>query len=350
MAAEEEPPRPHPTFWQQPWVQTVLPFLTSLALHAGIIVIGLATMAAYVEIVKLRATENQINAAESGLAEDMAMGVTNPGLGGDHTRPAAQDEYPDQVQPGGWAIKPGNINATPEQMGGGSGESGEGDMIRLGMGGIGIGKGLGSGKGSGSGAGTGTGEGPLAPFGAPGGGGLGPQAKLMGVGSPARTVVFVCDASGSMMNKMETLRQELDKGVSNLKASQQFNVIFFQDEKFAAAFDGLVPATAANKRKSREFLSDVETKSTSDPIPGLEAAFRSKPQLMFILTDGEFQNEEEVLQKIKALNGDGKTTINTIAFVSDADGDTAQSFIDFLSGIAKDSNGKFQLVKEESLQ
>src|SRR5687767_8672038 len=41
-AAGDLPPEEavHLSFWQQPWVQNVLPFLTSLAFHAAIVVVG----------------------------------------------------------------------------------------------------------------------------------------------------------------------------------------------------------------------------------------------------------------------------------------------------------------------
>ena len=38
LPAEEEH-FPQPTFWQQPWVQNLLPFVTSLTLHAAIIIV-----------------------------------------------------------------------------------------------------------------------------------------------------------------------------------------------------------------------------------------------------------------------------------------------------------------------
>src|SRR5688500_6104505 len=44
---QEPPPEymPRPSFWQQPWVQNILPFATSLTLHAAIIVIGVVLAA-----------------------------------------------------------------------------------------------------------------------------------------------------------------------------------------------------------------------------------------------------------------------------------------------------------------
>ena len=38
---QEQPHHDQRSFWQQPFVQNVLPFLTSLVLHIGVIVFGL---------------------------------------------------------------------------------------------------------------------------------------------------------------------------------------------------------------------------------------------------------------------------------------------------------------------
>src|SRR5215213_9860787 len=43
----------HHGFWQQPWVQDILPFITSLALHAAIVIVGLLLYAAGRQIAKM---------------------------------------------------------------------------------------------------------------------------------------------------------------------------------------------------------------------------------------------------------------------------------------------------------
>src|SRR5437868_949864 len=64
-------------FWQQPWVQNVLPFLTSLALHAAIIIIGLLVFGVY-KAVTAAPHEEQVIIPESSLAtEGPPGGVPN---------------------------------------------------------------------------------------------------------------------------------------------------------------------------------------------------------------------------------------------------------------------------------
>src|SRR5438045_5294965 len=121
-------------------------------------------------------------------------------------------------------------------QGGGAGDNDDA-LIAVGAASGAFGKGTGTGAGNGTGVGSGTGDGggPMAPFGVPGGGGgIGPKSNFMGVGGNARTVAFVCDASGSMMGKMSSLKVELKKAVDGLKPVQGFNVIFFQEGTSAA--------------------------------------------------------------------------------------------------------------------
>lgn len=342
-------------FWQLPWVQNVLPFVVSIAAHAVIIAGGLyfghQVMVA-IEKAKQPVFEEQTIIPEATLAENTTPGgVPNVGTGGDPFKQAMQDQVPDAGTPEGWASKAGpSLEVTAS--GGGSGDGEMTSVIGLGMGGVGgKGRGVGGGSGDGGGSGTGDGSGPLAMFGAPGGGAIGPKGPVFGNGGNARKITFICDSSGSMINKFASLKHELTRAISGLKPIQSFNVIFFSDGK-AITFNeaGLVPATPENKAKAYKFLDDVTTTSTSDPIPGLEIGFRQRPELMYVLTDGDFPDNAKVLAKIRELNKptDGKVVkVNTIAFVSDKDTDT--QFLDMLSTVAKENGGIFKHVAENEL-
>jgi hypothetical protein len=104
-----------------------------------------------------------------------------------------------------------------------------------------------------------------------------------------------------------------------------------------------------NKRKAAKWLDDLTTSGTSDPIPGLEVAFKGKPELMYILTDGDFPNNNDVLSKVTQLNGGRKTRINTIAFVTTMDDETSDSFVKFLETLADQNGGKYKKVSQDQL-
>jgi hypothetical protein len=154
----------------------------------------------------------------------------------------------------------------------------------------------------------------------------------------AEKIAFVCDASGSMLNKFGALRRELDNAVHGLQAGQSFNIVFFQDQSFKAFDEKLVMATPDNKLKAAAFLADkIVPRGEADPIPGLEIAFQQEPRLIYLLTDGDFSDNAAVLRRLRALNRAHEVRIDTIAFV--AESDIATDFTKLLEQIASENGG-----------
>ena len=342
----EQGPEVYQTFGQSPFVQNWLPFLTSVVVHLSIIAVGVIFLRTYTIIVEYSKeplvipSEVIVEGAEIG-------GIPHPGLGGDETRDAAQDQFKD-VPPDstGIAEKP-SANLQMVVQGGGAGDNDDA-LIAVGAASGAFGKGTGTGAGNGTGVGSGTGDGggPLAPFGIPGGGGgIGPKSPFMGVSGNAMQVVYLCDSSGSMMNKFDTLRQELRKAADGLKPIQSFDIIFFSEDKFVALDKQLMLAVPEAKRKAYDFLDKTAPHGSSDPIPGLQAAFAAKPQLIYILTDGDFPNNDQVLGEIRRLNKDKKVKINTIAFM-----DRGEAYEKLLKQIADENGGLFKFVSDSDLQ
>ena len=326
------------TFWQLPWVQNLLPLLTSFLVHAVLITLALIIGRAVVVISKT-VTQEQITIPDTTLAENGPVGgVPNPGLGGDPNRAAAQDSYKD-VPPDGLNNKP-NTQLTQSLV---QSSDGSADAASVFASGPKLTTGTGKGK-----TGGGEASGGVAGFGVPGGGGgSGPKSAFMGVGGNARLICYVCDASGSMMNKRASLVRKIQESIDTLRPTQAFSIIFFADEKPQSLNQSLVLANGDNKKKAYDFLSNVQMRGSTDPIPGLELAFKQKPQLVYLLTDGDFPDNEAVVKKITALNADKKVKINTIAFVSK--GDTEQAFIEVLTRIARENGGVFARKAEEEL-
>jgi von Willebrand factor type A domain len=324
-------------FWQTPFVQNILPFLTSLSLHAMVIVVGLLTFTA-IRILHHEPRQEQPFVADTVLDGSNAVtfeGRTNLPM----VRPM-QDQIPD-VSYTGWNHTNGPA-LEAHLAGGGSGAESDA-VIGVGSGEFGRGMGLGTGQGDSRGSGIGE-SGPLAQFGANQIGG----SQWFPPRPGARKIAFVCDASGSMLTKMASLKVELTKAINALRPNQSFGVTFFQEPRCTSLDSSLVAATPQNKRKAGSFLEDVIAAGTTDPIPGIEQAFRQQPELIFLLTDGDFPDNALVLKEIRELNKDKRVKINTIAFVSSADSDTA--FIDLLKTIAKENGGTFKHVAEEDLQ
>lgn len=65
----------------------------------------------------------------------------------------------------------------------------------------------------------------------------GPNGAVFADGKRARTVIFICDGSGTMVVKLQHLKVALSQAVDALHDDQQMmNVIFFSDGT-ATAFD-----------------------------------------------------------------------------------------------------------------
>jgi hypothetical protein len=294
----------------------------------------------------------QVIIPDATIVENAAVGgIPNPGLGGDPTLDAAQDQFTDVVAASdSWAQRPSQ-SLTSSLMGGGAGDGSSDSVIGIGSGGrYGTGGGAGSGQGTGIGAGTGDAAGgAIAPFGIPGGGGgIGPKSPFMGISGNAKIVAYVCDASGSMVGKFDLLKYEIRKAVDSLKAIQAFDVIFFQERDAADAGNGhLLMANPENKRRVYNFLDEFTLAPDSDPIPGLRLAFKLKPQLIYLLTDGEFPDNAAVIAELQKLNPKKEVKINTIAFANPADQNA--EYVKVLRRIAQEHGGIFKFVTAEDL-
>jgi hypothetical protein len=137
----------------------------------------------------------------------------------------------------------------------------------------------------------------------------------------------------------------LRKAADGLKPIQAFDIIFFSEDTFVALDKQLMLATPEVKRKAYDFLDKTAPHGSSDPIPGLRAAFSTQPQLIYMLTDGDFPNNAQLLEEIRKLNMDKKVKINTIAFM-----DRGEEYEKLLKQIADDNGGLFKFVSDSELQ
>ncbi len=327
----------HPSFWRRPWVQQVLPWVTSLSVHVGIITIALILLAsgAFHELIR-QVTQPQVNVPTATLADTNIGGVPNVGNMDDVTSPNAQlnpvEESSNPLPEGeGLAAEALLHSGSPAAADRMTGITGTGSLAdALGAGGGGEGSTL---------------------FGEPGGGGrfMGFDFGRAGDGSEVTRVVFVCDASGSMDGEPELLLvAELKEAIDPLKPVQFFNVLFFQSNRYSAAFnDGLKPGSPRYKQVSYTYLDRLTVAGSTNPLPALEAAFRMRPQLIFFLTDGRFNHQvgyDDVMEKIRQLNADKEVMINTIQFIN-----RDEQAAEVLETIAKENGGRYRYVGEDDL-
>ncbi len=190
------------------------------------------------------------------------------------------------------------------------------------------------------GIGAGGGGGPSA-YGLSAGDGEGPRASFYGSGGNAYKICYVIDRSGSLIETFDFLREELKRSIRSLVPQQQFHVIFFSEGK-PQEMDAkkLVYATDANKQKAFTYLDSVVAGGRTDPGPALERAFKYKPELIYFMTDGEF--EPAILDRLRRLNKDKKIKINTFSFVF-------KPGEELLKQIASEHGGRYKHVSEDDL-
>jgi hypothetical protein len=339
-APQPESPNPNPTFWQRPFVQDILPFLTSLTLHLTLIALGILTFKA-VQVITQSTQKPTVIPEPLSPISDSSDHPQFQGLDTDETRRSAQDKFLDAPPDSKGLSDQKAMLLSLTRPGGGAGETNDEAIA------IGLEKNFGKGKqglnnGVGEEQGTGDGAYGLAPFGRKGGGifDAGPRTTHR-----VNKIVFLCDASGSMMPKFDALRTELRKAIDHLQPTQQFDVIFFSEDTYLALDNQLQYALPESKRKAYDLLDKTAPHSTSDPIPGLRAAFAASPELIFMLTDGDFPNNEKVREEIKKLSASKKVIINTIAFM-----DRGETYETLLKQIADETRGTFKFVSEQELK
>src|SRR5881398_993427 len=82
-----------PNFWQQDWVQNLLPLLTSVVLHISIIVLMILLIPPIGNALR-QVTQEQVLIPDASFAEgNTPGGIPNPGLGNDPTRQSRQDQF-----------------------------------------------------------------------------------------------------------------------------------------------------------------------------------------------------------------------------------------------------------------
>lgn len=186
------------------------------------------------------------------------------------------------------------------------------------------------GSGGGSGGGTGVGQGP----------GIG--AGFFGTKGAGKSFIYVVDMSGSMYgDRFNRAKSELSKSISKLNPEQKFYVFFFNDRTFPL-FDpkpakGMIPGTKANKERASRWIGLRRAESTTNPNYALQQALEMRPEVIFLLTDGELDDPDAVRSMIRKYNK-SKVVIHTIAFENEDGGLT-------LEDIAKENNGIYRFVK-----
>lgn len=306
-------------------LMTVLPWGISIVFHAAIVL--LAVFAVYSTVVQ--SDEEEI------IIPVLKLGET-PGAPLEMTQIQTMDQKPQEKRTIQQVQRPQEQKKS--EASGNDGKVGMKTLV-IGSGGLG-----GGGKG--------------APFNTTMEAGAQFKTAMFGAGGNAKKIVFVIDATGSLIDSFPFIVKELTRTVNGLSERQSFAVIFYNGEKMMdAAGEGLRKADDQAKKAVIEWIApekhNIEIKGKGNPVKAIQKALRMKPDLLFLLSDnitgqGQYMVEQDfLLSEIKRANA-SNTKINTIQFIYK---DPMEQFggKPTMQLIAEQTGGIYKFVSEEDL-
>jgi hypothetical protein len=183
----------------------------------------------------------------------------------------------------------------------------------------------------------GNGDGDQEGAAAPGSGGKGlvpVRTEIFGLSAEGTRFVYVFDRSDSMnsvltytvegsarstITPLDAAKAELIRSLEDLDARQQFQIIFYNHAPLV--FNGgsvrtkLLRGTPENKYRAVKFVNQVKGEGNTHHMEPLEVALSMRPDVVFLLTDGEPKDElwDEQLVELKKQNK-SRARIHVIQF------------------------------------
>ncbi len=156
-------------------------------------------------------------------------------------------------------------------------------------------------------------------------------ARFAGLtGTNARRIVYVVDASGSMIGAFAIVIDELARSIDALSPEQSFSVIFFQRGEALSVppEDRLIQGVESEKVRALKWIEDnVIPRDRSNPVEAIKRALALEPDVIFLLSNGitgsgQFEiDQDDLLQMLRDLNaidsetGRRRTQIQTVQFL-----------------------------------
>ncbi len=173
-------------------------------------------------------------------------------------------------------------------------------------------------------------------------------AKFFGVGGNGRDFVFIVDCSGSMADygRWHQAVRELKQSVNDLKEDQRFLILLYNDGFIAMNNDAkLVKSDSRSRKKAFKWLVNNRPDSWTFCAEALGKALSLKPDAVFLLSDGEFNDRQDVFFVLDTMNSKERLSpyeeqqipVHTIALGSHFGRHT-------MKRIADENSGEFRLV------
>jgi len=170
-----------------------------------------------------------------------------------------------------------------------------------------------------------------------------PPARFFGQVGNAYKVVYVVDVSASLMIYIDQIVQQMRESIAALLPTQQFHIVLARPQRVDEFGPRrLVPAIRRYKKEAFAFLDTIERiprPGKADPIEAMRRAFAVRPELIYFLSDGDYRDIEQDLEReLRRLNAHGTVAITTIGF-EPSPGPRA-----LLERIAREHHGHFRVV------
>ena len=315
------------------WRSNTLTIVVSVGLHAALFVAFYRVVFSTQEAPK-RVIIPEARLAPGGGSADRATSGELPKLSPRPPAPPPGGARPTEVSgaAGGSPLQLSEMPVVAVNLGGGSNfvvGSSEGTSANRGTGSS-QGSLLGGGYGSGTGGTTGS--------------MVGPATSFFGAAGNAYRIVYVVDVSNSLMYYRKDIIREVRDSIRNLTPTQEFGIILAKPKQIQE-FNGqrLVLANARNKSDATAFIEGTALArdvGEVDPVGALDRAFSLQPELVYFLSDGEYDNiKDDLLKKVADLHKRFAAKITVISI------EPSPRNLPVLERIARETGGYFRPVQ-----
>lgn len=173
------------------------------------------------------------------------------------------------------------------------------------------------------------------------------RTGIFGLEATGHRFVYVFDRSASMGEPggrpLARSKEELLASIENLGGVQQFYVVFYNHRQHlfnaAPSRERLVFATDDNKREARRFIDAVRADGGTRHFEAINLALRLRPDVVFVLTDGEAADDLTADQLDTLSRSLGAATCMVVQFGRDE-----QQRSPNLARLAAMSGGRYAIV------
>ena len=146
--------------------------------------------------------------------------------------------------------------------------------------------------------------------------------------------------AGQFANLPLSSQAELVRTLRSLPPEARFMVYFFSDGFEKLPVNTMPAAVPENIRMAENWINGRRVGGTTHPVGAIADGFRLQPDTVWLLTDGRFNRDDQVLNLLRQVNPNAKARINTVAIMDPA-GEKV------LKQIAGQHDGTYRFVKFE---